>query len=770
MTPQYPNHHVPNKEKLSDSFGLKYAQAMFQDFSNSSFYLERSKMIENRQYRKGQQKTDKYKQLMDQEINEGYLNLDWSPISVLPKMCDIIQTKLARTSNDINVRSVDSVGVDVRREFEHMLKAQAMLAKRAQQSQIIQQMFGESAQMTSEDIEMFMEMDYKDTFELAAEEISRKTYELSDMSTTMPMVYDNLITEGLAGVRIYDDEFGHVKFRKVNPVETIFSSSQFPDFRDAYHFGERLFYTVSELMILDTDNKISKSEWESIARANAGEYGNARWPTNNQYFHVNESYWDNFRIPVLDFEFKTFIYKTHSKKSGKYQDVWKERDEAYQASGKNQKVQSTAEVWMTGLHIIGTDYLLHYGPCTNMVRGNRAEKEYRKSYSNFILYCPSVADGDSEIQSLVNRAKPYVDAMVLAWLNLQNVIARAVPKGGYVDADALAKAAEMLGLGSPLEIFKLYKAKGWLIGGSTTIGDTQIPNQKPIHEMENGLGKDFSQYMAALDFFHGKIQEVTGLNAVVDASTPDSNTLVGVAQVAETATNYSLGPFMDAKRSMLERLTKSCTKKVQMILKTRAKQKMEIPPAYVSLGNVSIDSLIATSFDEAEFNFTMKQEPSQEEMTAFYQELERSVQAGMLQPDQSMMAKNLAKESVKKAQLYLKKELQKNRQLAQQSKQQDMMMNQQIQQQSAQQKMQEELAIIQAKGDSEMKIKQLEMQMQEQKYQFEMQLARLRSELEFDSKMKLQEADNDDRLEEVALQETMRAEAKSKQPQPASNN
>lgn len=725
MIETYPDHNIPNKQKGA-KWILQYAKAMWSEWRGSVFYDQRDTMIECQEYSKGQQSVSKYKKAMDTEENQGFLNLDWTPISVLPKFVDITVGKIIRTGLALEAKSIDQLGVDAKQFFHHMQIGMQEVQSRLQDSQFFQSMYG--AQMDTEDIEVFMEMDYKDTYEVAAEDTIELTDRMCYPEETFRGFLKNIVVEGKGALRVYEDSNGIVKYRKVNPIEMIHSSVSMPDFRDAYHFGEVVYYTISDIRAMDKEGAISQADWKKLIEQNNKLYGNPDMRNRaGRLLDLDEVQYDSFRIPCLDFEFKSHKNITHSKKKGKFQEVVKKRNDDYEPPKGVEMMKKSVSTWYKGFWVIGTDFLLDHGEVTNLTRGDKATGSYSDSYSNFIAYAPSIEDGDSEISSIVRRAIPFVDGAQLAWLNFQNVVARAVPKGGYVDAKSMSKAAELLKLKEPLEIFKLFKAKGWMVGyGSDELGN----NNRPIIEMENGLGKDFGNYLQAMEFNINQVREVTGISAIVDASAPTPGALVGTAKLAEAATNNSLVPILMAKKSVRERQGMCTVKKVQSVLLARATSNMPIPAPYHSLGRLGLETLMtAKEFAMSEFAFTVRNEPSEEETAAFYQELERAVQNQEITTAQSLKAKQLAAESVDRAIAYLRKEIKKNQAQAAEKAQQDMILNQQIQQQSLEAKAKEEMMRLQTEKQNQIEILQteyaLKMELASREHEYNMQLKEL---------------------------------------------
>ena len=92
----FPNPAAPSMEKMSKAYGIKYAKAILSQWggtdSNTGLYQTRKKEFENnRDYAQGTQSTEIYKQILntlDPNNSDGtLLNLDWSPVPIVPKFC-----------------------------------------------------------------------------------------------------------------------------------------------------------------------------------------------------------------------------------------------------------------------------------------------------------------------------------------------------------------------------------------------------------------------------------------------------------------------------------------------------------------------------------------------------------------------------------------------------------------------------------------------------------------------------------------------------------
>jgi hypothetical protein len=165
------------------------------------------------------------------------------------------------------------------------------------------------------------------------------------------------------------------------------------------------------------------------------------------------------------------------------------------------------------------------------------------------------------IESLVRRMIPFADLIQISHLKLQQVIARVVPDGVFIDADGLNEID--LGTGnnySPEDALRLYFQTGSVIGRSFT-QDGEFNNARvPITQLTSNSGASKTQMLITnMNHYLDSIRAVTGLSEARDGSMPDPNSLVGVQKLAalnsNTATRHVLESGLYIYRSLAEALT-----------------------------------------------------------------------------------------------------------------------------------------------------------------------------------------------------------------------
>ena len=148
---------------------------------------------------------------------------------------------------------------------------------------------------------------------------------------------------------------------------------------------------------------------------------------------------------------------------------------------------------------------------------------------------------NGKIESIVSRITGFADMIQLTHLKLQQVMARMVPDGVYLDADGLAEID--LGNGTnynPQEALNMFFQTGSVIGRSFTGDGDPNPGKIPIQQIANGAGQNKIQSLIqTYNYYLQMIRDVTGLNEARDGTLPDPKSLVGVQKLAAANSNVA---------------------------------------------------------------------------------------------------------------------------------------------------------------------------------------------------------------------------------------
>ena len=167
----------------------------------------------------------------------------------------------------------------------------------------------------------------------------------------------------------------------------------------------------------------------------------------------------------------------------------------------------------------------------------RPKSDTTKVQMSYNIVAPRMYKG--RLESLVSRMTTFADMIQLTHLKLQQVLARMVPDGVFLDADGIAEVD--LGNGTnynPQEALNMYFQTGSVVGRSMTQDGEFNNGRVPIQELQTGSGgAKIQSLITAYNYYLQSMRDVTGLNEARDGAMPDKNSLVGLQKLAAANSN-----------------------------------------------------------------------------------------------------------------------------------------------------------------------------------------------------------------------------------------
>jgi hypothetical protein len=562
----FPSQLATDAEKASEQFGLQVGQAIQyewfrKDGNNCRYYSQWKEFHRLRLYARGEQSVAKYKNELAIDGDLSYLNLDWTPVPIIPKFVDIVVNGMSDRLFKVKVYSQDAMSQSKRSKYQNMIEGQ-MVAKPVLKT--IQEETGynpftmdpDKLPESDEELSLYMQLNYKPAIEIAEEEAINTILDENHYEDIRKRLdYDATVL----GISIAKHEFLQgtgVQISYVDPANVVYSYTEDPYFKDCFYWGEIKTLPISELMKID--QKLTKEDLQEITQYSQSWY---------DYFNVAQFYENSVfsrdTCTLMYFNYKTtkkIVYKKKILENGGSRII--QKDDTFNPptemmeEGNFEKIEKTIDVWYEGIMVMGTNMLLQWRMSENMVRPKSASQY---ALPNYIASAPRMYKG--AIESLVRRMIPFADLIQITHLKLQQVINRVVPDGVFIDADGLNEVD--LGTGAaynPEDALRLYFQTGSVIGRSFT-QDGDFNNAKiPITQLNSNTGVGKTQMLITnYNHYMDMIRTVTGLNEARDGSTPDPNSLVGLQKLAalnsNTATRHILEGGLYIYRSMAEALT-----------------------------------------------------------------------------------------------------------------------------------------------------------------------------------------------------------------------
>jgi hypothetical protein len=566
LAASFPSQLTSDAEKATVEFGLQVGQAIQyewfrKDGNQCRYYGQWRDFHRLRLYARGEQPVQKYKNELAIDGDLSYLNLDWTPVPILPKFVDIVVNGMSDRLFKVKVYAQDAMSQAKRSKYQDMLEGQ-MAAKDVLTT--IQQETGVNPFMmepdelpeNDEELSLYMQLNYKPAIEIAEEEAINTIFDENHYQDIRKRVdYDITVI----GIGVAKHEFlpgAGIQISYVDPANIVYSYTEDPYFKDCFYWGEIKTLPITELMKIDPS--LTKEDLQDISTRSQAWY---------DYYNVAQFYENSLfyrdTATLLYFNYKTtkkIVFKKKVLEGGGSRMI--KKDDQFNPpvemmeEGNFEKIEKTIDVWYEGVMVMGTNIVLKWQMMENMVRPKSASQH---AIPNYVAIAPRMYKG--AIESLVRRMVPFADLIQITHLKLQQVIARTVPDGVFIDADGLNEVD--LGTGNaynPEDALRLYFQTGSVIGRSYT-GDGEFNNARvPIQQLTSNSGASKTQMLITnYNHYLNMIRSVTGLNEARDGSTPDPNALVGVQKLAalnsNTATRHILEGGLYLYRSLAEALT-----------------------------------------------------------------------------------------------------------------------------------------------------------------------------------------------------------------------
>ena len=539
----FPSQVVPVAEKLSWEYGLQVGQAIEYEWfrggriNSGKWHTGYQNFNRLRLYARGEQSVQKYKDELSINGDLSYLNLDWKPVPIIPKFVDIVVNGISSKDYDIKAFAQDPFSTKQRTNYANSIMRDMMskpLLDSIKQNlgvDIYSSLDPANLPQSKEELEVHMQLNYKQSVEIAEEEVINNVLDFNKYELTKKRLVEDIVTIGIGAVKTSFNKSEGVVIDYVNPANMVWSYTNDPNFQDIYYVGEIKSITLAEL----------KKEFPNLTNEDLkmiqkypGREGYQRGPYNNDL------------VQVMYFEYKTYIdqvFKLKHTEQGLEKALEKPDFFNPPPSDNFDRVSRSIEVLFSGAKVLGVEQMLRWEMATNMTR---PKSDLTKVNMNYNIVAPHMYQG--RIDSLVNRITGFADMIQLTSLKLQQVIARMVPDGVFVDVDGLAEVD--LGNGTnynPQEALNMYFQTGSIVGRSLTQDGDPNRGKVPIQELQTSAANGKIQSLInTYQYYLQMIRDVTGLNEARDGSMPDKDALVGLQKMAANASNTATKHILNA--------------------------------------------------------------------------------------------------------------------------------------------------------------------------------------------------------------------------------
>jgi len=725
----FPDPLVSQQEKISPAYGMQYAKAIERQWGslddNSSILRERNKSFDrNREYANGTQDTAIYKQILtnlDPNNADGSLvNIDYTPVPILPKFAKIVANKILSRDPYPNLEAIDPLSVSEKQKKKNRIKNQVKIKetlvrlKEDTGGAVIDE-DPDNIPDTLEEAEILMDTNVKTDAEIAAQIGTNLTLSWNNFNDNIfRRVVNDLVACGMGVVKRNNDPNYGIKEEYVDPMKFVHSYTEDPNLDDLSYAGNIRSVTIAELKRMAGDQlteedfaKIAKKSKHDSSRMSQQKYESSTGRRVYEY--------DQYMVDILDFEFLSVDCMFFEDKENRYGNKnffyqgfeYKEKkNSVYERSPSKMEIATV----YGGIYVMGCDMLIDYGLKTNIPRNVHDISRARLSYSAIATNIRRMMP-----KSIIDGCIGFADMLQITHLKLQQAIAKAKPDGLIIDIEGLENV--QLGKGGdlqPLELHDIYEQTGvFYYRSKNPEGGFQNP---PVRTIDNHI-RNINELVSLYNHYLRMIRDATGINEMMDGTTPKGDTLVGVQQNAIAAGNNAIYDITHSAMVLYKKVCEDIIKCLQ-ILPTES----VIYSAYKNaIGQANMEVL--TSFSNLPmYNFGVRVVKEMEDKDRMYleQNIQMSIAQKELDIEDAIAIRNM--KDVNQAERLLVVRRAKRMKKIQEMSMMNSQQQAQIQQQSA-------LASAQMKQQESQMQAQIDMQMLQAKNQFEVQRMQLEHQM-----------------------------------------
>lgn len=733
----FPTQLATDAEKASQEFGLKVGQSIMWEWfaktgNNCRYYSQWIDFHRIRLYARGEQSIAKYKEQFQVDGDMSHINLDWTPVPIIPKFVDIVVNGMNDRLFQVKAYAQDAMSAEKRSKFQEMVEAD-MVAK-----DFLTQVKEESGidafnvpqqdlPANEQELNLYMQLKYKPAIEIAEEEAINTILDVNHYNDIRKRVDYDITTIGLGMVKHSFVPGTGVQVEYVDPANMVYSYTESPTFDDCFYFGEVKQVPITELIKIKPNiTNEELAEIQQLGTAWYNYYGVLR-PYRSDLFNRDV-------VTLMYFNYKTdktYVYKKKYNENGGNKVI--QKDESFNppegTEERFERIEKRIDVWYEGVIVMGSSYLLKWELARNMVRPKSASQYALPQY---IAVAPRMYKG--VIESLTRRMIPFADLIQLTHLKLQQVLQRVVPDGVYIDADGINEVD--LGTGAaynPEDALRLYFQTGSVIGRSMTVDGDLNHGRIPIQELNTNSGQGkITALINAYNQYLSMIRDVTGLNEARDASTPNPDALVGVQKLAALNSNTATRHILEGSLFITKRLSEALSCRVADILEySDFKEQFAMQIGKYAVG--ILDEIKNLYLHD--FGVFIEVSPDEEQQAQLEANIQMALQRDQISLEDAIDIRQM--KNLKLANELLKVKRKEKQRIDMEQEQAKIQMQTQGNIQSSQAAAQAALQKVQAESQAKAQLAQAQMQFDIQRMQAEAQIKEQLMSVEFNYNMQL---------------------------------
>lgn len=523
------------------------------------------------------QKSEQKGHIVDpQEGGANFMNINWRVVSVMPKIRDSVINYVNKAQFRADFNATNPEALDEKRSIKNMMWAEKVLKDDLDEIEKIGNIKLSGRQDTSwipdehAEFEALANVKVKIAEEIKAELACGQVFEDNEWDITSRRLDESGFDLAFESLECRTNRFtGKIDVNYVDPETLIMPTFTGKTGEDIWVIG-----TIEQISLYqlyqEAGDQYTPEEYRLIAEVYRARFNNTwdmsfDWTASVQNNFAAWKSWKILRQKVYWYD--TNVKRWSSTKVGDKDESyrWREYDKAPKNTVregndgvmiKTSSGELQAQVVRECMWVVGTQYIHNWGILKDI---SRDQMDKRQSFLPIKIY--HIAE-----QSRVERAIPFLDNICLTWYRMQDRIARGIPPGITINLDAFEKLVIDQKNWSTQKLLDLAVQSGIIF--HRTI-DSMLPENggsgaAPITPHEgSGIGI-LAEYTAVMDNSIEKVKEVTGISDIVDGTTPEPKTGLGVAKMNYNSVINSLSELIFARQYLFEKTALDVAGKMQL--------------------------------------------------------------------------------------------------------------------------------------------------------------------------------------------------------------
>lgn len=689
-------HKANNKEKADPKFGLQVAIAIYKTVQagyNNYYFRRNNKMKASENIADGVQDMTQFLNRINIDGKESFVNLDMTPPAIAPKFIELIVQKFMEREEIIKVSAIDpnsrKKALREKQEAEFRMNNKDLIGALQQDSGIPTENPNAYTPDSYDDLEYYYGYEFQLPEEIGFEKAIEFVHVDNDFDPVLKrQLIENIVKKGLGVMYVYIDVNGMIRYRVVRPENSIYSWSDYNDFRDRSWCGEMMKMKVTEYRALFNDDYVrlygrdmaEMKIFEDVKKAASGCPGFTAMDWNYQFINAYWRPYDDWEVEVMCFEFKTVDNDIFTAETNKYGNLIRvEKRNTMPNNPDKQIVARQVYNIYKGYYVPKLSQIFCWGKAKNMVR---PQSNLSDCYFSYHFYMPQSRNMNN--LTIPERIRPAVDQMTVAYLKLQQLQAAMKPAGMAVDISGLQGID--IGLGgelSPMKIVQIYSETGTLYYKRLS-DDGETLNDLPIKELPNaGAVQQIEVEINVWNFWLNYLRQTIGSNEYTEGQAVNPKLGLGVMDNQIAASNRATEFLYEGYTSIM----RSVCRNTGILLWDNIMFNGQNYRGFIGEEKI----------DESRFDVNIEMEPDEKAKAIVDAHVQAAITAGTIDALDAFKINNI--KNLKLKELYLAR--------AQKKKQQD--------------KMQEQKALIQENTQSQIQSAQAASQSKQQEMQIEAQ-------------------------------------------------